>query len=596
MKKMYLLICKHIKKNKFIITQIYQAGHFIFYLIILILLLRGLCPVMQKYCEKNIISILEISLVTTKAFDLKLIIFVIGCTIFCLLPFWLLSLQSRFERIINSKVVHQIQNNIIDKIKVLPFEFFHNPKFQDLYKEANMHGGGEILNAVASLSFSVLEFTALLGFTISLFNFSKFSLLVLIILNIPLVISKFLLHKRLFLILKSQSSGRREMDYCAEVLTDQLFLNDIKIYNMYNYFIPRRKLILQKHINELHQYGKKENIISFCVLCCSIISLFLTLIYNINNFLISRINIASFVFIISVSISWQNTLVNLTNTLIVNYNSLLYIDFLLDFLEINVPQQLKSTPVIKNQGHQIVFENVCFSYPFKNKATLKNVNLKFESGNSFCLVGENGSGKTTLLALLLRIYKPTAGKIIFDGKNIEEYNLEEYWKLIGYLPQNFCKYSIPLSVYLNIFNTERICNIYPSYLNTLVACFKQGYNTVLTQRFSNLGEELSGGQWQQLAFYRALIKSTGILICDEPSTFIDSKKEKEIYKILNDYGKKHISVYSTHDTDAWKCAEKLIFIENGKIIKIGSHNDLLHSCAQYNRLYKGSHSVYSDLN
>ena len=585
MKKWFKVIKNYLKKLKFVSRQIYIANPMATVFIIFILLLRGISPVLQKYFEKNIISLIEISLKNINyKFVYDLLWFIVVYIICSILPFWLLSFQRAYERSISLKVAYQIQNLIVEKTRKIPFKLFHDAHFQDLYREANQHGSNEAFNIVVAYCFAFFEIITFLGYTFSLFKFSSWLFACLAVLNIPIVACKFKLQKQRFILERSQMSGRREMSYCSEVLTDKDSLNDTKIYNMHEYFMPRKRSILNMHIKEIEAYNKKELLLFLISFVLSAIGLFIVQKESLSAFLRGIIGMPMFIFLISVSISWQSKLFGLIDTLTASYNSLLYIDFLLDFLKLPIQDNVKCGPLICEKQYELELKNICFSYPLKDVPCLTNINLKLTPGSSYCLIGENGAGKTTLLSLLMRIYEPTSGQILLNGVDIRNYKLEEYYKLIGYLPQYFCRYSMPVKNYLNLDNSHSFSNKFKIF-DSLIAKLSSGAKSILTQRFNSEGEELSGGQWQQLSFFRALFKNAYILICDEPTAFVDLSAEQSIYGILNEYGKQHISLYTTHVASVWEKASKLIFMGNGKIINMGSHQELILNCKQYADLY-----------
>lgn len=248
MKKWFKVIKNYLKKLKFVSRQIYIANPMATVFIIFILLLRGISPVLQKYFEKNIISLIEISLKNINCkFVYDLLWFIVVYIICSILPFWLLSFQRAYERSISLKVAYQIQDLIVEKTRKIPFKFFHDARFQDLYREANQHGSNEAFNIVVAYCFAFFEIITFLGYTFSLFKFSSWLFACLAVLNIPIVACKFKLQKQRFILERSQMSGRREMSYCSEVLTDKDSLNDTKIYNMHEYFMPRKQYTYKRN-------------------------------------------------------------------------------------------------------------------------------------------------------------------------------------------------------------------------------------------------------------------------------------------------------------------------------------------------------------
>lgn len=271
-----------------------------------------------------------------------------------------------------------------------------------------------------------------------------------------------------------------------------------------------------------------------------------------------------------------------------------YIDKFFDFLNtkraINSPEtttEIPSSPV----PTVIVFKDISFKYPKTERYILRDFNLTIQSGEKVALVGENGAGKTTLIKLLLRFYDVTDGEILVNGVNIKNVSLEEWHKHIGALFQDFIKYQFTFkeNVYfgdLSKTNNEELLKeaIQKSGASKYVDNLPHNINQVVGKMFDG-GIDLSGGQWQKLALARAFFRNAPILILDEPTSAIDAKAEYEIFENVQKLQKDKTVIIISHRFSTVRNADRILVLDDGKIIEEGNHTKLMKKNGLYAELF-----------
>lgn len=265
-----------------------------------------------------------------------------------------------------------------------------------------------------------------------------------------------------------------------------------------------------------------------------------------------------------------------------------------------VSQNTKGDKSIEDiESHEIEFKNVSFRYPRSKDYALKNVSIKIHSGERLSVVGRNGAGKTTFIKLLTRLYEPSEGEVLLDGKNINEYDYKEYIKLLSVVFQDFklLAFSIKENIALNSScdNSEKeIINI----LNQagLEEDFKKlpkGIFTSIYKNFDKEGIEFSGGQSQKLAITRAIYKNAPIIVLDEPTSALDPISEYEIYKKFDELVEKKTAVYISHRLSSCKFCDKIAVFHDGGIVQYGSHDELIQEEEQhYAKMYNAQAKYY----
>lgn len=245
--------------------------------------------------------------------------------------------------------------------------------------------------------------------------------------------------------------------------------------------------------------------------------------------------------------------------------------------------QAKIAPTFRTD---VTFENISFAYESGHKL-LDRVNLTIKSGQLVAISGISGSGKSTLMSLLLRLYDPTSGRILIDGKDIRDYTiaslraqmsvvLQESLLFAATIKENIA-YGIENVTDEEIIAAARLANI-DSFINSL----PQGYNTILRER----GANLSGGQRQRIAIARAAIRRTPILILDEPTTGLDRENEQAVIEALQRLARHRTTFLITHDLAFAAQADVIVYLEKGKIIEQGNPQDLMNRNGRYAQIYQ----------
>ena len=274
------------------------------------------------------------------------------------------------------------------------------------------------------------------------------------------------------------------------------------------------------------------------------------------------------------------------------YEDNLYLSNLYEFLEEEVPKRYGRAIKGTNPQDGIRFENVTFTYPGSTKPALKDISLHLKPGEKLAIVGENGSGKTTLIKLLTRLYTPESGRILLDGLNLEEWDLDELRRRIGVIFQNFVRYQFTVGENIGVGDVDKLEDekaweiaAEKGMAQPFIERLQNGFTTQLGRWFKS-GQELSGRQWQKIALSRAFMrKSANILVLDEPTSAIDSQAEYEIFDRLRNLTKDKMVFLISHRFSTVRMADKIIVIEHGELLETGTHEELLQENGRYATLF-----------
>ncbi|WP_394273993.1 ATP-binding cassette domain-containing protein, partial [Peptoniphilus lacydonensis] len=244
---------------------------------------------------------------------------------------------------------------------------------------------------------------------------------------------------------------------------------------------------------------------------------------------------------------------------------------------------------LDKKGSKIVFENVYFKYPSQDKYTLKNLSFKIGKNERVSLVGSNGAGKSTIIKLLIGLYKPTEGRILIDGCDLESYKKEDLFKKFGVAFQDFNIF--PLSVSENIdtnykCDEEKINELLSEFgLYEKIESLEHGLEENLYKAYDSSSTDLSLGQKQKITLIRALYSDREFLILDEPTASVDVYTEVDFYKSLEEFTRNKTSIFISHRLISSKFSDKIFVLENGEIIESGSFEDLMRENSRFKEMF-----------
>jgi ATP-binding cassette subfamily B protein len=272
----------------------------------------------------------------------------------------------------------------------------------------------------------------------------------------------------------------------------------------------------------------------------------------------------------------------------------LYLDDLFSFFEIKPeiasPPNPRPFPSPIQQG--LVFEDTGFRYPGAERWAVRHLSFTLRAGEVLALVGENGAGKTTLVKLLARLYDPDEGRILLDGHDVREYDLEKFRANIGVIFQDFVRYHFTAAENIAVGRIEasedraRIeLAAERSLADEVIRKLPRGYDQLIGKRFKQ-GVDLSGGEWQKVAIARAYMRDAQLLILDEPTAALDARAEFEVFQRFKELSKEKTAILISHRFSSVRMADRILVMAAGEIEAVGTHEELLAAGGRYAELFE----------
>jgi ATP-binding cassette subfamily B protein len=238
------------------------------------------------------------------------------------------------------------------------------------------------------------------------------------------------------------------------------------------------------------------------------------------------------------------------------------------------------------------FRNVSFRYPGSSRLVLNGLNFHLHPGERVALIGENGEGKTTIVKLITRLYDPLEGQVLLDGVDLREYRLEDLYREIGVIFQDFMRYEMTARENIAVGRIEEIDDLKlmetaasKSLADAVIAKLPGGYDQMLGRRFET-GVDLSGGEWQKVALARAYLRDAQLLILDEPTAALDARSEFEVFQRFAELTAGKMALFISHRFSTVRMADRIVVLENGRIAEEGSHDELASLGGRYKEMFE----------
>ena len=505
------------------------------------------------------------------------------------------SLSTMVQGVLTDKLTGFINISLMKKSTDLQsISIFDDSKYFDDLQMLRDDASWRPVNLIV-FGVSVLQsFLTLIFMLIYLARYNWWLALLLLVVMVPQSISYYRIQQQSFETMVERSKNARYLHYYSGLLLDRRDAKEVRLFNMF----PK---IIEKYINLFEQTKKDVNQIRKKQLATS--SLFVVLTVGVfgygfywftNSVRTGALEVGVLLMFVSVIGYISTSMARVVEDSSLLYDSLLWVEKYFKFLEYqdNFKNGSRNFP---DDFDDINVKNLSFTYPFSDAEILHNVSFSGKSGEKVAIVGENGSGKSTLVKLLMRFYDPTNGKISVDNYDLKDFNIFDLHKNLSATFQDFSRYKLTLKENVITgysFNKGRVNNVLKAAgLGDLLANDHLNLNTMLAKDFEN-GTDLSGGQWQKIALARDLYANGKIEFLDEPTAALDAKSESEIYqRFLKENDKKTI-FFVTHRLSAVRFADKVLFLDGGKVSGFDTHTNLLQTNPKYKEMYDLQKNAY----
>ncbi len=512
------------------------------------------------------------------------------------------TLRNIFQQLLQNSVSMRIQLMVMEKAASLDLPFYEDPASYDLLRRAQNDSINRPVLMIATafgLLQTVLTFSTMI---VLLIGVSPLLALMALLSPIPAFVADTRYGWRGYNIARWGSRLLRRMTYLVNLVTTDSFAKEVKLFGLGGYFIERYRLIATAFYDSQRSQVVRRYLTGFALGNLSTIVTSLTYLYVALQAIAGRLTLGHLTAYTQAATSVQNSIQSILSGFSGMYEHNLYLNNLYELMERqpSMPVATEPRPVPQPLRGEIRFEHVSFAYPGAESQALSDVSFTVKAGETLAVVGRNGAGKTTLFKLICRLYDPLEGRILIDGIDLRDFQPEEVRRQIGAMFQDYVDYQATAAENIGLGSlpeiTDRDAIVSASKQagsDELIAGLPEGYDTALGKWF-DAGVNLSGGEWQKVALARAFMRDEAkILLLDEPTSALDAQAEYDLFERLRSLTHGRTAVYISHRFSTVRRADRIIFLEHGRLVEEGTHEELMRLGGRYARLFRMQAAAYT---
>jgi ATP-binding cassette, subfamily B, bacterial len=497
------------------------------------------------------------------------------------------------DSVLADQFTRHISTRIVKHAARLDLTSYEDPLFYDMMERARAQGTDRLI-MIQSAGRLFQEGITAASLSASIFLFSPWLLFALIICVVPAFLGEthfaFLGYSLCF----RQTTARRQMEYLRTLGGSKESAKELKLFGLAPFLVGRYTELSDELHRQTVRLAKRKLVFGSFLMLLGTVGYYGTYAFVIYRTVTGTLTLGTMTLLVGAIAGASMNIQACFSTFSIIADQAMFMSDLLKFLSIQprIFSKPGALPAPRPIQRGFEFQNVSFSYPANPRLVLDNLSFHLEPSSRIALVGENGQGKTTIVKLLTRLYDPTGGQILLDGIDLREYDLEDLWKQIGVIFQDFTRYEMTVSENIAVGQIDERENLFriraaahKSLAETFIRNLPKRYEQQLGCRFEE-AIDLSGGEWQKVALARAYLRDAQLLILDEPTAALDAKSEHEVFERFGELTKGKMALLISHRFSTVRMADRIIVLESGRIVEQGSHNTLIGIGGRYAEMFE----------
>jgi ATP-binding cassette subfamily B protein len=497
------------------------------------------------------------------------------------------------DALLADRYIRHVSIEVMKHAAALDLAAYEDPVFYDRLERARVQATDR-LGMIQSIGRLVQQAITAVSLSVSIVVFSPWLLLLLIAGVIPAFLGEshfaFLGYATNF----RQTPLRRQLDYLRVLAGSREAAKELKLFGLREFLIQRFTNLSDEIYRENVGLARRRLIAGAFLSMIGTAGYYSAYVFIVWRTISGVLTIGELTFLSGAIVQASGNIQQIFSTLASIADQALFLTDLLAFFQMrpsiySKPNAL-SAPRPIAQGFE--FRNVSFRYPGNSRLILDGLNFRLKPGERVALVGENGQGKTTIVKLMTRLYDPLEGQILLDGVDLREYSLEDLYREIGVIFQDFMRYEMTARENIavgQIGDLTRIEALQAAARKSMAAHvidrLPLRFDQMLGRRFEG-GVDLSGGEWQKIALARAYLRDAQFLILDEPTAALDARSEFEVFRRFAELTAGKIALFISHRFSTVRMADRVVVLANGKISEDGSHAELSSLGGRYAEMFE----------
>ena len=497
------------------------------------------------------------------------------------------------DALLAGKYMHYISVRVMEHAASLDLIAYEDPVFYDRLERARVQATDRLymIQAIGRLIQQVITTITL---SVSIMLFSPWLLLLLVVGVIPAFVGEthfaFLGYAKNF----RQTPTRRQLDYLRILGGSKEAAKELKLFGLKNFLTNRFEGLSTQVYEEDVALARRKAGIGSVLSAIGTGGYYTAYIFAVWRTVTGAFSFGTLTFLANAIRDASSNLQQTFSTLSTIADQALFLTDLIAFFEMRptIRSKPNALPAPRPIQRGFEFRNVSFRYPGGGRLVLNKLNFTLRPGERVALIGENGEGKTTIVKLITRLYDPFEGQVLLDGVDLREYDLEDLYREIGVIFQDFMRYEMTARENIAVGRIEQVKNLellqqsaQKSLADQVVERLPSQYDQMLGRRFDG-GVDLSGGEWQKVALARAYLRDAQVLILDEPTSALDARSEYEVFQRFAELTTGKMALFISHRFSTVRMADRIVVLENGRIAEEGNHDQLTALGGRYAEMFE----------